>query len=286
MAKKTETKVSTEVDTGSEDVIRVIRKCYPRLSKKLKIVAKYIVDNPHNFALNSLSIIADKLEVPQSTLVRMAKFVGLSNGQELQKRIRESLLSNSDYSSRVRQINEDNTKLNEELSSPYGTLQKLTRQNTAAFHTMLESIDPEQMSRITDILADTPEIYLASVRRVFPLMLSMRYGLSHFHKRVHIITGIGGMFNEEAANITKDSVVFTISFHPYSPEPILVQKVAMEKGAKNILVTDSEFHPLFDMMDESVIIRDAEVVSFRSLSATMCFTHALTLSVGLKLNEN
>ncbi|KAK3584120.1 hypothetical protein CHS0354_035196 [Potamilus streckersoni] len=275
----------TGVMSDEEDIISEVRKSFQTLSPKLKVVAQYVVDYPQDFAVNSLNTVAAKLDIPQSTIVRLAKHFGFNNGQDFQRTVSKTVISNFDYAGRIRHNTEAGQSAPGELNSPADTLRSLVERNTVAMQHMQATVNAERLKNIVDLMVQAETVFLMGVRRVFPLILQMRYGLSHFHKKVVIIHGLGGMFREEAENIDKNSVLFTVSYYPYSSEPIDIQQIALDKGAKNILLTDSELHPMFDYMDERLIVRDGEFYGLRMLSASMNLVQSIVISVGTQVNQ-
>jgi len=63
----------------------LLQESYPTLSKKMKLIAFYIIDQPQKLALNTLSVIAEDIGVYPSTLVRFAKHYGFSGFTEIQE---------------------------------------------------------------------------------------------------------------------------------------------------------------------------------------------------------
>ena len=66
------------------DLNSLLQESYPELSKKMKLIAFYIIDQPQNLAINTLAVIASEIGVYPSTLVRFAKHFGFSGFAELQ----------------------------------------------------------------------------------------------------------------------------------------------------------------------------------------------------------
>ena len=70
--------------TNINELNNLLQESYPSLSKKMKLIAFYIVDQPQNLAINTLAVIADDIGVYPSTLVRFAKHFGFSGFAQLQ----------------------------------------------------------------------------------------------------------------------------------------------------------------------------------------------------------
>ena len=65
---------------------------YDSLSKRLKQVAKYILDNSDSIVFDTVAVIAEKADVPPSTLIRFASEFGFSGFNEMKQIFRENLI--------------------------------------------------------------------------------------------------------------------------------------------------------------------------------------------------
>ena len=63
----------------------LLQDTHANLSKKMQLIAFYIIDQPQHIALNTLAVIADDIGVFPSTLVRFAKHIGFGGFSELQE---------------------------------------------------------------------------------------------------------------------------------------------------------------------------------------------------------
>ena len=67
-----------------------IRDRYESLSKRLKQVAKYILDNSNSIVFDTVAVIAERADVPPSTLIRFANAFGYSGFNEMKQIFREN----------------------------------------------------------------------------------------------------------------------------------------------------------------------------------------------------
>ena len=78
--------------TNSEKLRAEIVKSYDGLSPRLQQVAKYVLDNPNDMALQTLAVIADRCHVQPSTIVRFAKTFGYDGASQMQELFRDEML--------------------------------------------------------------------------------------------------------------------------------------------------------------------------------------------------
>ena len=74
-----------------------------------------------------------------------------------------------------------------------------------------------------------------------------------------------------------------MSFHPYSPESLQVVEHARDRGAAIVAITDGPLSPLVGPADVSFEVEEAQVETFRALSASMCLALALVVGLGHRL---
>ncbi len=80
-----------------------IRRRYDTLSKRLKQVARYILDNSNSVAFDTVASIAQQADVPPSTLIRFANAFGFSGFNEMKQMFKQHLMEETaNYTERAR----------------------------------------------------------------------------------------------------------------------------------------------------------------------------------------
>ena len=94
-----------------------IRRRYETLSKRLKQVARYILDNSNSIAFDTVASIAQQADVPPSTLIRFANAFGFSGFNEMKQVFRQHLMEETvNYTERARLFRQ--TATDDSASSP------------------------------------------------------------------------------------------------------------------------------------------------------------------------
>ena len=274
----------TVVAPDNLDALRSeIARSYEELSPRLKQVANYVIDNPGDIALETLSVIASRCDVQPSTIVRFAKVFGYSGASEMQRLFRDEILTmppSPSYSERVRQFRERSDEV--DWLSPHNVMQDFADSNIIALEHLRDVIRKEDLERSIDLMRDAHSIYLAAVRRAFPVAAYLAYSLSHVEKRAFLLDSVAGMTNEQTAMLGSDDLVIAISFRPYASETLAVVERAASNGAKIIVISDSRLSPVGRDAAVCFEIKDAEVRQFRSLTASMCLAQTLVISYAYK----
>ena len=102
-------KAKTKPPGTAEEFRALLLESYDGLSKRLKQVARYVLDEPNELALETLAVISQRSGVQPSAVVRFAQSFGFSGASQMQRLFRDGLLSANaalGYGERVRRFSE------------------------------------------------------------------------------------------------------------------------------------------------------------------------------------
>ncbi|WP_157014315.1 MurR/RpiR family transcriptional regulator [Mesorhizobium xinjiangense] len=246
------------------------------LPKRLAQVAIYALDNPDEIAFGTAASVAASAEVQPSTLVRFAQHLGYDGFSDLQGIFRARLKERtSNYDERLAVIragaeggSEDQAVLHGFLAAAGQSIDRLS-----------ESVDPARFEQAASILAGAETIYIVGRRRAFPVASYLAYAFGKLKVR-YFLTGSAAGLDPEVLDLAgpRDAVV-AVSFSPYAPATVEQARQLSVKGLPVVSITDSAFSPLAECATEWLEIAEADFSGFRSLSATMALSMALTVAV-------
>lgn len=283
------TKITTSAATSVEPLIRRISGEYEVLSKQLKIIARYIEQHKDHIGLDGIQEVALQCGVQPSAVVRFAKHFGYTGFSEMQSIFREGIskqLSPSrTYQSRIRDIiaSDKGGKAGFSNLSSTEIASEFLSGSLAGMQELKSSVHAPSFKKAVDLLAASDCIWIAASRRSFPVAAYLDYALQHTDKRIGLVTGIGGTQQGQMRSVRKDDVMIAISFSPYAEETVSVVKLAAERGAKLIAITDSLMSPLAKLAQASLIVQDNSTFGFRSLTSTMSMAQSLFIALAYTL---
>jgi DNA-binding MurR/RpiR family transcriptional regulator len=259
-----------------------IRACYGDLSKRLQQVASYVLENSNSLAFDTIAVIATQADVPPSTLIRFAKAFEFNGFNEIKQLFRQDLIAETaSYTDRARLFKE--TKHHQTIpEKPLAILQEFALVNSEAMSQLARQTPEDKLDLAVDILNKAANIYIIGLRRSFSTAAYLTYALRQAERRAFLIDGLGGMFNEQFSMVSKNDVVLSISFSPYAKETITLSETASKKGAKQIIITDSQISPLATLSDVCFIVNEGKVDAFRSQSASLCLVQSLAVALAFK----
>ncbi len=259
-----------------------IRNRYDTLSKRLKQVASYILDNSNSIPFETIASIAEKVNVPPSTLIRFATAFKYNGFNEMKQVFRQHLAEDTaSYTERARLFRQT---ANHEISAPEKPMEILnifSMVNGMALQQLPGQINGESLNRAVNLLANAGNIYVVGLRRSFSIAAYLTYALRHLERRAFLIDGLGGMFAEQLCIVQPGDVVIAVSYSPYAQEVVELVSFGAKSGAKQIAITDSIISPLAAFSDVCFVVHEAQVDGFRSQVSSMCLSQTLMLSLAV-----
>lgn len=255
----------------------------PGLPRRLMQVASYALDNPDEIAFGTAAGVAQRAGVQPSTLVRFSQALGYQGFSDLQdvfrSRLRERVPS---YDERLAQLREHGLHASKARALLDGFTEAASR-SVAEFRA---KADPAAIEQAAEILAGAETIYLAGLRRSFPITSYMAYAMGKLGIRNILVDGIAGLGGEQTSFISDADAMLSISFTPYASETVALTNAAKARGAKIVSITDSIFSPIAPIADVWLEVVEANFEGFRSMAATMALAMALAVAVAGRRGEN
>jgi DNA-binding MurR/RpiR family transcriptional regulator len=249
------------------------------LPKRIAQVAAYSLDNPDEIAFGTAASIAASAGVQPSTLIRFAQHLGFAGFTSLQSVFRERLRErNSSYEERL-------SGLRAEGGNGAGSrtiLDGFLSASENSLATMARTLDQTVLDKAIAMLADAETIFILARRRSYPVASYIAYALGKLKVRSQIVESPSGLNPEVISFATTRDVALAISFSPYAPATIEEARLLSEQGVPMVAITDSAFSPLAQFADVWFEVAEADYSGFRSLSATMALSMALSVGVAEK----
>ena len=249
------------------------------LPKRLTQVAAYALDHPDEIAFGTAASIAESAEVQPSTLVRFAQHFGFEGFSGLQLLFRARLRERtSSYEDRLRTLEQNGAALAESTTIFNGFAAAAHRSIDA----LTAAVDPDAFERSVTLLANAETIYLIAKRRSYPISSYMAYAFGKLKVKYQLVGTAAGIDDDMLAMATPRDAAFAISFSPYASESATQARAMAARGIPVVSLTDSAFSPLAECSREWFEVVEADHAGFRSLSASMAFAMALTVSIAEK----
>ncbi len=275
----------TTAPTSAEELRAAILERYDSLSKRLQQIARYVLDEPNEMALETLAVISERCGVQPSAIVRFAKTFGYPGASQMQRLFRDGLLSGHaalGYGERVRHFNEAVAK------KPDGgadVLAEFVEGNTIALQNLAQTVSEDDMAKAVKLIDKAETVYVVGFRRSFPVASYLAYSLQQVNKRTLFIDGVAGLTKQQVQTIGPKDVLIAVSYHPYAEETIQAVEMAAARGASILSISDSPVSPFAKPATIVLHVRESEVRTFRSLAASICLAQALVIGFAFESSK-
>ena len=253
------------------------------LSPQHQKIARFMMENPHETALETASRIADQLKVQPSSLIRLAHILGFSGISDLQKIFKEHTrarlynitvaYTDCIQAPKAKQKNRDYAAKN--------ALDQFIHANIVSLKHLQQNINAQKFSRAIKILEKAKRTYILGTRCSFPAASYMFDTFARLHQPAYLLDGVGGLLNQQVENIQKNDALMVFAFPPYAEETFEATKLAREKGAKIVSVTDSPIAPVMEFSDYNFNCDKSMVNGFRTITGSLCIAQAISVKLGI-----
>jgi DNA-binding MurR/RpiR family transcriptional regulator len=269
--------------TNAAELREAILEQYDGLSKRLQQIARYVLDEPDELALETLAVIAERSGVQPSAIVRFAKFFGFEGASQMQRLFREGLVSSHaalGYNERVRKFTKtvNGAKADDILS-------EFVEGNILALHSLKQTVASDDIRKAVQLVQEADTVYVAGFRRSFPVSSYLAYSLQQTGKRTIFVSGVGGMTRQQLQTAGNRDLLIAVSFSPYSAETVEAAELAVERGARLLSIADSPVSPIAKLADCTLQVRESEIRTFRTLSASLCLAQALVIGFAFESSK-
>ncbi len=218
-----------------QDICRQLISEVDSLPPRLRLAAKYIVDNGNAFGMDPIRTSAQKIGVSPNSLVRLADHLGFDSFDELREPFRISLVEHYDASSGEGWIDRLSG------SGDFGRTHARTVRNEV-------DIVMQSLRLLTTAKAEAAVTMLMGARNAYVTATRASYALAYYFHYVgrmalpnlHLIPRHMGSPVDEMISVGEEDVLLAITFPPYSADTISALRLAKRNGTKVILISDSE----------------------------------------------
>lgn len=204
-------------------------------SPQLKVVAKYIIDNPGDFGMDPIRVSAQKIGVSPNSVVRLAQKMGFDGFESFRDPFRRSLITE-----REDQMGNDwITRLDhgDQLSHAQA---RLARNEINIVSRSLRMMSPDKISQAIGHMTQARNCYITATRSSYALAYYFHYVGRMALPSLQLIPRHVGSAVDELIHADENDCLIAVTFSPYSAETIQSLRYARRRGAKVILISDSE----------------------------------------------
>ena len=203
---------------------------------KLAAAAKYIIDNPGDFALDPVRLTATKAGISANTLVRLAEHLGFDSFEALRTPFRTALVTGQGAG-----LGEDWLAQMQTSDTPSAALQgRAARNEINIVARSLRLMTPERTAAIVETLTSARRCYVTATRASYALAHYFHYVGRMALPDLDLVPRHMGSAMDDLIDLSAEDCLIAITFAPYSSGTIQALRMAAKRGAKVVLISDSE----------------------------------------------
>jgi len=260
------------------DIRSLIREKERQLVGKKRRIAKYILDNYVEAAFLTAAELAKRTGVSEPTVVRFAKDVGFKGYPELQDKIQNLVQRELTTVNRLKEYH----RYLEDSENPSVKTLLMDLRN---LEETLYNLDLERLEMVIEQIINADKIIIVSFLMFSPLAEHMKMVLRRVRDNVMATTSSPGLFYDELARSSKDSLVIGLSFPRYSRSIVECLQAAKKEGVTTVAITDSELSPLAEYADYLLLVKSRLISYIDSLTAPVSLIGAIGTALSLKLEQ-
>ncbi len=232
------------------EVVDRLTRCHPSLSPQVRKAAAYVLDNPGNVATLSMRKVAAAAEVPPPTMPRLSQALGFDTYDSFREVYRRQLQQQGlGYSEQASRLQEGHH------GDGMGALWSAFRQASLAnVEHLFASLDHRIVGEVAEKLIAARTVYIAGMQASHPFANYLHYVGSMAHPDWVLVRNQNGVLADEVVNLGSEDALVGISTRFYARDTIGLARMARERGATIIAITDSRTSPLAAMADIVLVV--------------------------------
>ncbi len=270
---------AVEGPTTFKELEALLRARLDELTPHQRKLAQRVLSDPEGCAFMTVAELATSVGVNESTVVRFAAALGLRGyphlAQLCQERLREQaqLLERFEALSYLESIDD-------------GLLSRTAAYDQANILRTYANVDSDTWKQAVAALGQADSVGVVGLRKSFAAASLLAYLLGLVRDEVHHLGTTPGLLPGALRPFGTGDVVVGISIHRYTRETVTALKVARDKGATTIALTDNPASPLARQADLCFYVDVAGVSVLRSVTALVSLLQALASSVATELGTD
>ncbi len=256
----------------ANDISQRIKNVYSTFSKGQKKIANAILNDYDKAAYMTAASLGRYVGVSESTVVRFAGALGFEGYVEFQRAVQELV--------RTRLTPNQRIVITKQRIGRGDVLENVMESDIGKIRFTLDTLDRDAFYRSVDAILRAEKIYIMGARSAVVLAQMLDYNLSLIFDNVKFVRpSSSAEIFEQMFSIDENDVLIAFSFPRYSTKMVSAVKYARQRGAKVVVLTDSEISPIAEYAD-CLLTAQSDMASFMdSLVAPVSIINAIIVEI-------
>ncbi|TPO13416.1 MurR/RpiR family transcriptional regulator [Mesorhizobium sp. B1-1-5] len=235
---------------------------FETMPPQLRIAARFVLDHPKDVALMSMREQAQQAGVSHSTMMRLARWLGLEGYEDMRSLYARALRETTGGLPARQGIERDG-------DLGFSTVGVVADALAAQISSLGEYGSAMQFNAAADLVAGSRNLFGLGLRSAYPVA-------SHFvdimslaasgDRKVMLVGEMTGQGLEALQHAGRGDVLLAIGMSPYERTTIEVARQSARQGVGVVAITDSSVSPLTRIAREAIIVTSNSQSFFRSMA--------------------
>jgi len=255
-------------------IIDKIKDKFEFLTKKQKQIARYILSTDQEIAFLTISQLARRCQISESSIVRFCRAIGYKGYPDLQKEfqnvIREKLSPPEALQIIINKKSDDDI-YSQTFETDYKNLQKTRELN-----------NNEKIELAINEIIKAKRIGIMGFRSSHSVAYLLYFHLGQLRKNCDLLEFHMGGLPNHIVNYGPQDLLIGISLPRYSKQTLSCFKYVKKKKCKTIAITDSTLSPIAQEAHIVLLIGNRSCTYFNSLTSAVTLVNCIIAGVSLK----
>lgn len=225
-------------------ILEAIRRDLPGLSGRQQRVGLFLLEHPEVLGLISISELADRAGVSESTVLRFCRALGYKGFLEFSRSVQRAVEKEISHAGYFRQ------SLDAERAAPlHKVSQTLVDTDLANLTRLSRNFPSESVKKTVEHMLRCKKIGILGRMSAYPLTVYFEQLLSKITDKMESLGNSEVIQASTVAKMNADNLVFCIAFPRYPRTIVQLAALAAEKGATVIGITTNELSPVAEHAD-------------------------------------
>ncbi|RWM00971.1 MAG: MurR/RpiR family transcriptional regulator [Mesorhizobium sp.] len=255
---------------------------FENMPPQLRVAARFVLDHPKDVALMSMREQAQQAGVSHSTMMRLARWLGLE-GYEDMRSLYARALRETTAGEPARQGGE------RDGDSGYSTAGVVADALAAQISSLGEYGNAMQFIAAADLVAGSRNLFGLGLRSAYPVashFVDIMWFAAGGDRNVILVGEMAGQGLQALQHAGRGDVLLAVGMSPYERTTIEVARQAGRQGVGVVAITDSSVSPLTRIAREAIIVTSNSQSFFRSMAPAFAAVEILAALTAVRSGAN
>jgi len=220
-----------------------IRTHYAQLTKQQKKVAEHLLENPELFMNNTASSVGEQIGVSETTIIRFCYALEYSGFSQLQKEVFAEQLRNEKNALTHHQETAKRFKNDQHFFS------EVVKESLDRIEGMLGTISETAFEKVLQSISKSKKVLTVGLRSSYAPAHWLAFSLRMLCEDAQVYNQNTDDIVQLSSRMDKQWVLIAFSFKRYSKETLDIVRIAKNKGAYIVAITDDVLAPVSQNAD-------------------------------------